>query len=345
MSLSRLLPRPLRRKYQSWKEKNESKLKEYGLMWYAFKRSPISVAGLIIVVFMMVFALFSPQVLSGTEQLMNFLSVHKMIKETPEFNAFDYSMDLLQPPSWRHWFGTDEFGRDMFARCMLGLQISLAYAVTVITLGVPLGIILGLVAGYYGGKVDELISRVTDIFFAFPSLILAMALAASLGAGMESAIIAMIVVWWPGYVRLIRGQVLSVRENLYVEAARAAGMSDFKIIIKHIAPNVLTPVIIYLTMDMAGVVLMGAGLSFIGLGAQPPTPELGRLVYDGLNFLPQKWWYSLIPGFILFIWALGFNLLGDGLRDVLDPRYRRRLEFKMKEKKKKVERRGEEQNV
>lgn len=326
------LPGFLEERYRRWRLKNESKLKEYGLMLYAFRRSAVSVAGLVIVVFFVTIGVLGPLLLDAIKATLAFLYHQAVISSMPSFNAFQYSYDVLQPPSWKHWFGTDEYGRDLFARVMLGTQISFSYSIVVLGVGIPIGVVLGLIAGYYGGVVDELISRVTDIFLAFPALVLAMALAASLGAGLESAMIAMIVVWWPGYVRLIRGQTLSIKENQFVEAAKAVGMRDIKIILKHILPHVFTPLVIFGTLDMAGVILLGASLSFIGLGAQPPTPELGRLVYDGLQYLPEKWWYSLIPGFILFMIALGFNLLGDGLRDVFDPKYRRKLEFKKKEK-------------
>ncbi len=328
------LPGFLEERYRKWRLKNESKIKEYGLMLYAFRRSGVSVAGLIIVVFFVTIGILGPVLLEAIKGLMVFLYHQAVIHSLPQFNAFQYSYDVLQPPSWKHWFGTDEYGRDLFARVLLGTQISFSYSIVVLAAGIPIGVVLGLIAGYYGGAVDELISRITDMFLAFPALVLAMALAASLGAGLQSAMIAMIVVWWPGYVRLIRGQTLSIKENQFVEAAKAVGMGDLRIIVKHILPHVFTPLIIFATLDMAGVILLGAGLSFIGLGAQPPTPELGRLVYDGLQYLPEKWWYSLIPGFILFLIALGFNLLGDGLRDVFDPKYRRKLEFKKESQKK-----------
>jgi len=332
MPSKRYLISGIREKYRRWRIKNEAKFKEYSLMLYAFKKSPVSVAGLVIVIFFVVIGVLGPYILELIKYIVGYLHSIGWIDKLPKFNAYDYSYDVLKPPSHLHWFGTDDYGRDLFARVMLGMQISLYYSVVVIVFGVPIGVILGLIAGYYGGKIDETISRITDMFLAFPALVLAMALAASLGAGLESAIIAMIVVWWPGYVRLVRGQVLSIKENQYVEAARAVGMRDSRIIIKHILPQVFTPLIIFVTLDLAAVILLGASLSFIGLGAQPPLPELGRLVYDGLDYLPNKWWYSLIPGFILFMIALGFNLLGDGLRDVFDPRYRRQLEFKKKGK-------------
>jgi len=327
---SKIVPSLFIERYKRWRIKNESKIKEYRLMLYAFRRSSVSVAGLIIVLFFGIVGSLGPQFLSIIESTVKYLCTVGLIGKLPKFNPYNFSYDVLKPPSLVHWFGTDDYGRDLFARVMLGMRISLYYSVVVIGAGVPIGVVLGLISGYFTGKIDEIISRITDMFLAFPALVLAMALAASLGAGLESAIIAMIVVWWPGYVRLIRGQVLTIKENQYVEAARAVGMKNSRIIFKHVLPHVFTQLIIFVTLDLAGVILLGAALSFIGLGAQPPIPELGRLVYDGLDYLPNKWWYSLIPGFILFLMALGFNLLGDGLRDVFDPRYRRRLEFKIK---------------
>jgi len=196
---------------------------------------------------------------------------------------------------------------------------------------VPVGVALGLIAGYFGGVVDEVIMRVTDIFLAFPALVLAMALSVAMGSGLMTVMIALAVVWWPAYVRITRGQVLSVRENLFVEAAKAMGISDFWIIARHILPNVLSPIIVIATMDMGAVILTAAALSFIGLGAQPPTPEWGRLVADGQPYFPECWWYVFFPGIAIFLTVLGFNLLGDGIRDALDPKIRRRLEFKSAE--------------
>jgi len=238
------------------------------------------------------------------------------------------TLKRLQPPSLENLFGTDEYGRDIFSRVLYGARISLIAALSVMSIALPIGIILGLVSGYYGGIVDEVIMRITDIFLSFPGLVLAIAFSASLGAGLTSAIIALAAVWWPGYVRVIRAQVLVVKEMLFIEAARAIGVKTSKILFRHILPNAITPLLVLITFDFGSVILATSALSFIGLGAQPPIPEWGRLVADGRKWFPDKWWYSFFPGLAILITVLGFNLLGDGIRDIMDPRYRRSIEVR-----------------
>jgi len=238
------------------------------------------------------------------------------------------TLKRLQPPSLENLFGTDEYGRDIFSRVLYGARISLIAALSVMSIALPIGIILGLVSGYYGGIIDEVIMRITDIFLSFPGLVLAIAFSASLGAGLTSAIIALAAVWWPGYVRVIRAQVLVVKEMLFIEAARAIGVKTSKILFRHILPNAITPLLVLITFDFGSVILATSALSFIGLGAQPPIPEWGRLVADGRKWFPDKWWYSFFPGLAILITVLGFNLLGDGIRDIMDPRYRRSIEVR-----------------
>ncbi len=297
---------------RNWKERNKSRIREWKLMYEAFKRSPLAVIGAILSVSFIILGIIGPYITPYDPCAINF---ETMIQEK------------LQPPSLQHLFGTDEFGRDMFSRVLAGARTSLQVAIAVMVIAVPLGLILGLVAGYYGGVIDEIIMRITDIFLAFPGLVLAIAFSVVLGAGIESAMIAISLVWWPGYVRVVRGQTLSVKENLYIEAAKAIGVSTRKIMLRHILPNIITPIIVLATLDFGSVILVAAALSFIGLGAQPPIPEWGRLVADGRKYFPQRWWYTFFPGVAIFFSVLGWNLLGDGLRDVLDPRYRRKLEF------------------
>ncbi|MGC8873013.1 MAG: nickel transporter permease [Chloroflexia bacterium] len=236
-------------------------------------------------------------------------------------------MDLshrLQAPSSSHPFGTDEFGRDILSRVIAGAGISLQAAITVLVLASGVGVLVGCLAGLLGGWVDEILMRTTDLFLAFPALVLAIAVAATLGPSLTNTMIALSTVYWPWYARLIRGQVLSLREREYVLAARCIGATTARIIGWHLLPNVLPILITQLTLDVGYVVLSTAGLSFLGLGAQPPTPEWGAMIMTGRGYMRESWWYTTFPGLALAWTVLGFNLLGDGLRDFLDPRLRER---------------------
>jgi peptide/nickel transport system permease protein len=198
--------------------------------------------------------------------------------------------------------------------------------IIVLGIAVPFGTILGLFAGYLGGKYDELIMRVTDIFLAFPSLILSLAVAAALGPSLTNAFLALTIVWWPSYTRLVRGQAISIRESAYIEAARSMGASHTRIIFSHILPNCISPLIISMTQEIGLVILTGSGLSFLGFGAQPPLPEWGRMITEGRIYIFDAWWMTFFPGLALLMVVLAFNLLGDTLRDLLDPRLRRVVE-------------------
>ncbi|MDI3317254.1 MAG: ABC transporter permease [Bacillota bacterium] len=229
----------------------------------------------------------------------------------------------LAPPGPAHLLGTDSLGRDILSRILFGARIDLVIAVTVVAATALVGSAVGLLAGYAGGWVDEVLMRVTDMFLAFPSLILAMAIAAVLGPSLPNTLVAIAAVSWPAYARLMRGQVLALREALYVEAARSLGASPGRIVLRHLLPNALGPVLVQATLDMGGVIVTAAGLSFIGFGAQPPTPEWGLMVSDGRRTIMEQWWVATFPGLAILLLVLGFNLVGDGLRDVLDPRWRR----------------------
>jgi len=231
--------------------------------------------------------------------------------------------DKLLGPSWEHWFGTDDLGRDVFSRTISGAKYSLAIAFVILIIAVTSGTLIGAVAGYFGGMIDELLMRLTDMFLAFPALILAIAIAASLGPSLRNTVIALSVVYWPWYARLVRAQVLSIKTREYIEAARSIGSPGSRILMRHIMPNAVSVVIIQMTLDVGYAVLATSGLSFIGLGAQPPTPEWGRLITDGRQFFRDSWWYITFPGLALTVTVLGFNLVGDGLRDYLDPRTRK----------------------
>jgi len=223
----------------------------------------------------------------------------------------------LQAPSAAHPFGTDDMGRDVLSRVIAGTRLSVQTIVVIMTASVALGLLVGTIAGYFGSYMDEGLMRVTDIFLAFPGLILALAIVAALGPSLLNAMLAISLVWWPWYARMVRGQVLSVKENQYVEAARSIGARHGRIMLRHILPNCMMPVIVQASMDMGAVLVTTAGLSFIGLGAQAPTPEWGAMVGIGRRYLLGAWWISTFPGLAIFITVMGLNLLGDALQDVL----------------------------
>lgn len=225
----------------------------------------------------------------------------------------------LQAPDWTHWLGTDALGRDVLSRTLYGARHSLPIALVVVAVSVAIGALLGAISGFVGGFVGAGIMRLVDVTLSFPPMLLAMAVAASLGPGLENATVAMVIVWWPVYARLMRAQVLEIREREHVEAAIAAGASSFRILFKHILPLCWTPVMISATMDLGQVILLAASLSFIGLGATPPTPEWGSMISDGASQF-YSWWVAFGPGLAILTIVLGFNFIGDGLHDYFDPK-------------------------
>lgn len=235
-----------------------------------------------------------------------------------EYDKPDISA-VLQPPSIEHLFGTDEFGRDIFSRIVYGTQISLRVAFVAVGVSLVIGTVMGALAGYYGGVVDYIISSITDIAWAFPTTLLAIAFIAALGTGVENVIIAIALASWSGYCRVVRGQFLSLREREFVQAARILGMSDARIIFGHVLPNALAPVIVMATLELPKAIVIEASLSFLGLGAQPPDPSWGVILDSGKGLLDQAPWISFFPGLMIMLVVMGFNLFGDALRDILDP--------------------------
>jgi len=332
----------------NWATKNKAKIDEWKLMIYAFNRSLLGVMGLFLLIVFLFLGIFGPS-----------LAPYKY-NEYP--TAALPETKLAEPGEYGFLLGTEDLGRDLFSLLLYGARFSLALMFLTIALSAPLGIILGLISGYFGGKIDELIQRITDIFYAFPTLVLCLALAAILPERLRnllyetpwlksfllwifagdpkdvgtlapflSIIIAIAIVGWPGYTRLVRGMVLSVKENVYVEAARALGVSDWQIIRRHILPNIMSIVVVMVTFDLSGIVILGAALSFLGLGAQDPFSDWGKLVQTGSRYFPTKWWLIIFPGATLFIVGLGWMFFGDTLRDVFDPSTRRRLEYGVEE--------------
>ncbi len=264
-------------------------------------REPTTMFGLIMVAIFIFLAIFAP-----------LLSPVDPIKQNIQAS--------LTPPSADFWLGTDKLGRDILSRILYGTRISLSVGLAVVFGAGSFGVLVGLVAGYMGGWVDEVIMRITDIFFAFPSLILAMSIAGALGPSLVNALIAVGVVSWPIYARLIRGQVMVLREQEFVVAAQAIGAPSPRIILRHLLPNTLAPLLVQASFDMGGVILSVAGLSFIGFGAQPPTPEWGVMISEGRNYITTQWWLTAMPAAAILLLVAAFNLIGDGLRDLLDPR-------------------------
>ncbi len=271
------------------------------------KRIKSPVIGLIIIFGLIVVALFAPQIAPYPEQGMGLSQVE----------------NRLLPPSLQHLLGTDDLGRDVLSRIVFGAQVSLKAAIIVILVVVTIGTPLGIVAGYFGGKVDEVIMRMCDLVLAFPPLLLAIAIVAALGPSLTNALIALSVPWWPWYTRITRGQTIALKERQFVEAAQAIGVSSFKIMFRHILPNCSAPVIVQATLDMGYVILSLAGLGFLGLGSQPPIADWGVMISNGRIFILDQWWFSTFPGIAILITVLGFNIVGDGVAEILNPKRRK----------------------
>ncbi len=338
---------------KDWYEKNRSRVEEWRLMLYALNRSPIGIAGLILGMMFVVIGIIGPVI-------------------APHSYDFSYIMAtgqqkyyLAPPGTGGAVLGTDDLGRDLLSQILYGARISLVVTALVLPIGIAIGVLIGLIAGYFGGAVDEVIMRITDIFLSFPGLILALALSSALTsriamalannnylatffsvlfavkpndvlnvAPILSIVVALWVAWWPGYARFTRGLTLQAKSNVYVEAAQALGMSPLGVMIKHILPNIIGPLLVLMTLDVGGVILTEAGLAFL-MGAQVKLPDWGAIIRHGSQFFVNgTWWLIIFPGIAIFVSALGWNLFGDTLRDILDPRTRRSIEFKVKKKAK-----------
>ena len=272
-------------------------------VWRRLKRNKMAVLGLIILIILVLLAVFADVIANYDNVVIKQNLAHR-----------------LQGPSAAHWLGTDEFGRDIFARLVHGTRVSLQVGIVAVGISIVIGGILGAVAGYYGGKLDNTIMRIMDIFLAVPSILLAIAIVSALGPSIINLMLAISISSVPSYARIVRASVLSIRDQEFIEAAKAIGASNTRIIFRHIIPNSLAPVIVQATLGEASAILSTAGLSFIGLGIQPPAPEWGSMLSGGRQYLRYAWWVTTFPGVAIMITILSLNLLGDGLRDALDPR-------------------------
>lgn len=265
-----------------------------------FRRNPLGMVGLAIGLILICAAIFAP-----------LLATHDPY--APDFAA------RLTPPGAEHWLGTDELGRDIYTRILYGSRITIFIVALVIFTSAPIGLLVGVISGYFGGWLDAVLMRITDVFLAVPKLLLALAFVAVLGPGIVNAALAITLTAWPPYARLARAETLAVRNADYIAATRLAGASPWRIITRHIFPICYSSTLVRMTFDMAGIILIAAGLGFIGLGAQPPLPEWGAMIASGRRFIFEQWWVAAMPGTAIFIVSLGFNFLGDALRDIYDP--------------------------
>ena len=272
-------------------------------LWRQFRANPLAMAGLVVIALMVA-----------------------VVAAAPVLTAFDPGAqnlaNRLARPSWLHWLGTDELGRDLYARILYGGRVTLGMVVAVVILVAPVGLAIGCIAGYYGGIADRVLMRITDVFLAFPRLILALAFVAAIKPGITSAIFAIVLTAWPPYARLARAETLTLRNTDFIAAVRLTGAASPRIILRHIMPLCLGSLVVRVTLDMSSIILAAAALGFLGMGAQPPSPEWGAMIATARRFILDQWWVPTIPGIAIFLVSLAFNLLGDGLRDVLDPKQR-----------------------
>jgi len=281
--------------------RRQARLGQLYRKWLAFRRNPLAMFGLAIIVALLLVAAFAPLIATADPLAQN--------------------LDRrLLPPSGTNVFGTDSLGRDIFSRIVYGTRVTLVIVLLVVVSVGPIGLVIGATSGYLGGWVDRALMRMTDVFLAFPRLVLALAFVAALGPGLENAVIAIAITAWPPYARVARAETLIIRQQDYIAAVRLQGASQWRIVMRHVVPMCLPSLIVRTTLDMAGVILIAAGLGFLGLGAQPPIPEWGAMISAGREQIFDQWWVATFPGLAICVVALGFNLLGDGLRDVMDAR-------------------------
>lgn len=283
--------------------RGQARLGRAYLAWLSFRRNRLAMIGLTIVLAMVVIAALAPWL-------------------APYNPTVPVLQDRLQPASAAHWFGTDGLGRDIFSRIVYGARLTLYVVLLVAVISAPVGLLVGTLSGYVGGWLDTVLMRITDVFLAFPKLILALAFVSALGPGIENAILAIAITSWPPYARIARAETITIRDSDFIAAVRLQGAGTARIVWSHVVPLCTSSLIVRVTLDMAGIILIAAGLGFLGLGAQPPLPEWGAMISSGRKFMLDQWWVATVPGIAIFVVSLGFNLLGDGLRDVLDPKSR-----------------------
>jgi len=288
--------------FDSDKSARQQRIQQLKRAGQSFAQNKLSIIGLLMILTLMFAAIFAP-----------------VLAPYPSHaEAGVYFDQAHEPPSLEHPMGTDTSGRDIFSRILFGARISLLMGVVVLSIAISIGVTLGLVAGYLGGTVNAVIMRVTDIFLAIPPTLLAMAVVAATGASLFNVMVAIAFSWWSWYTRLVQGEVLSIKEDEFIESSRALGSGWIRTTFKEILPNVMSPITVKATLDMGFVILVGAGLSFLGLGAQPPTPTWGAMIAQGRNYVTSYWWIAVFPGLAISFAVLGFNFIGDGLRDVFD---------------------------
>lgn len=292
-----------------WLEEHESQIREFKHSLRLLRKNPLSVAGALIILTLVIIAIFAPYISPYPEQA----TEPNLEKE-----------EILRSPNQHHLFGTDRLGRDVLTRIIYGTRIALEVVVVVIALGLLVGVPLGAIAGTCGGKIDTVIMRICDVFLSFPPLLLVIIIVAVIGPSLMHAMLALVISWWPWYARIIRNEAISVKERAYVKAANSIGVPKLTTVFRHILPNSIAPVITQATLDGGAVILSLAGLGFLGLGAQPPSPDWGLMISTSRHTFPLSWWWTIFPGLAMFLAALSFNLLGDAFRDVFDPRLRRR---------------------
>jgi peptide/nickel transport system permease protein len=290
--------------FERQKRERAGTLRQWRYTLWTFSRNGSAMLGLVLVVSVLLVALLAPWIAPFPKDATGAMNLS---------NKF-------RPPSGNHLFGTDEVGGDIFSRVVIGTRISLLVGLSITGIAMLIGVPLGIAAGYLGGRTRLVIMRLTDLFLSVPGLVLALAMVAAIGPGIGNTIVALALVWWPGYVRLVEAKALTLRNEPYIEAARVAGAGHGRILLKHVLPNCLSPIVVKGSMDIGLAILAAASLGFIGLGARPPTPEWGAMIAIGRTEMPFVWWYAFFPGLAVFVTVLGFNLFGDGLRDVLDPR-------------------------